>query len=54
MVYVASSGRPMHELLAQSASLREDLYDEEFVGIKRQAVSLEALAETARQLHADI
>ncbi len=54
MVYVASSGRPMHELLAQSASLREDLYDEEFVGMTREAVSLQALAETARQLHADI
>ena len=32
----------------------EDLYDEEFAGMTREAVSLGALAETARQLHADI
>ena len=44
----------MHELLARSASLGEDLYDEEFVGMTREAVSLEALAETGRHLHADI
>ena len=30
MVYVASSGRPIHEILAPMTFLREDLYDEEF------------------------
>ena len=54
MVYVASSGRPMHELLAPAAPLREELYGDEFVGMTRQAVSWDALLETRRHLHADI
>lgn len=54
MVYVASSARPIHELLAPRTPLREDLYEGEFVGMTREAVSLDALAETARTLHADI
>ena len=54
MVYVASSGRPMHELLAPATPLRTDLYDQEFVGMTREPISLEALADTARTLHADI
>ena len=54
MVYVASSGRAMHELLAPATPLRRDLYDHEFVGMTREAVSLTALADTARTLHADI
>ena len=54
MVYVASSGRPMHELLAPAAPLREELYGEEFVGMTRQPVSWDALIETRRHLHADI
>ena len=54
MVYVASSGRPMHELLAPTAPLNEELYGEEFVGMTRQPVSWNALIETRRRLHADI
>ena len=54
MVYVASSRRPMHELLAPAAPLREELYGEEFVGMTRQPVSWNALIETHRHLHADI
>ena len=54
MVYVASSGRPMHELLAPATPVREDLYDEEFVGMTRDPVSREALADAGRRLHADI
>ena len=54
MVYVASSGRPMHELLAPPTPLTGDLYDEEFIGMTREAVSLDALADTAQTLHADI
>ena len=54
MVYVASSGRPMHELLAPPTPFRRDLYDEEFVGMTREAVSLDALADAARTFHADI
>lgn len=54
MVYVASSGRPMHELLAPATPFNEGLYDEEFVGMTREAVSREALADIGRRLHADI
>ena len=54
MVYLASSARPIHELLAPRTPLRGDLYDGEFVGMTREAVSLDALADTARTLHADI
>ena len=54
MVYVASSGRPMHELLAPIAPLNKALYDEEFVGMTREAVSWAALVEVRRRLLADI
>ena len=54
MVYVASSDRPMHELLAPAAPLREELYGEEFIGMTRQPVSWDALIDTRRRLHADI
>ena len=54
MVYVASSSRPMHELLAPTAPLSKRLYDEEFVGMTREAVSWAALVEVRRRLLADI
>ena len=54
MVYVASSNRPMHELLAPAALPGEDLYYEEFVGMTREAVSRDDLADTRGRLHADI
>ena len=54
MVYVASSGRPMHELLAPARPYREELYDSEFSGMTREAVCRNALADTGRRLHADI
>ena len=54
MVYVASSGRPMHELLAPARPYREELYDDEFSGMTRESVSRSALAETGLRLHADI
>lgn len=54
MVYVASSGRPMHELLAPARPYREDLYDGEFTGMTREAVSRDELADAGRRLHADI
>jgi len=54
MVYVASSGRPMHELLAPTAPLDETLYDDEFVGMTREMVTKEELADTRERLHADI
>ena len=54
MVYVASSGRPMHELLAPARPYSEDLYDGEFSGMTREAVSRDALADAGRHLHGDI
>ena len=54
LVYVASSGRPMHELLTPPARFREDLYDDEFVGMTREAVTQEALVATQARLYADI
>lgn len=54
MVYVASSGRPMHELLAPTAPLDEALYNDEFVGMTREIVTKEKLADTRERLHADI
>ena len=54
MVYVASSGRPMHELLAPTRPYREDLYDSEFSGMTRETISKNSLADTGRRLHVDI
>lgn len=54
MVYVASSSRPMHELLAPATAQGDELYDEEFAGMTRDSVSKESLAETRIRLHEDI
>ena len=54
MVYVASSSRPMHELLVPIAHFKEELYDDEFVGMTRETVTKDALIETQERLHADI
>lgn len=47
LVYVCSSGRPPHELLAPPAIPIEELYTEEFVGMTREEIALSDL-ETAR------
>lgn len=54
MVYVASSGRPMHELLAPTEPPATEAYHAEFAGMTRVPVSMEALDETRRRLHADV
>lgn len=54
MVYVASSGRPMHELLGSTADIDDHLYETQFVGMTREAVSIETLVETQKTLYADI
>ena len=54
MVYVASSSRPMHELLAPAAPLSAEVYRMEFIGMTRDRVSMEELNATRRELHADI
>jgi predicted nucleotidyltransferase component of viral defense system len=54
MVYVASSGRPMHELLAPAAAPRDEFFDEELAGMTRERITREALAETRARLLADV
>ena len=54
MVYVAGSKRPMHELLAPATPFDEALYNDEFVGMTREAVTKEELLETGNRLHTDI
>ena len=54
MVYVASSARPMHELLAPAMPQRDEMYDKEFAGMTRDSVNTKSLEETRIRLHADI
>lgn len=54
MVYVASSGRPMHELLGSTTGIDEHHYKTQFVGMTRDAAPMEALVATQERLHADI
>jgi hypothetical protein len=54
MVYVASSGRPMHELLAPATPPPDGLFGAEFEGMTRDSVSKDELDETRVRLHADI
>lgn len=54
MVYVASSNRPMHELLSPNMRLSEELYSNEFIGMTREVVPMGALIEVQQRLHTDI
>ena len=54
MVYVASSNRPMHELLAPAEPQHAEASRVEFTGMTRDSVSMEELDETRRRLHEDI
>lgn len=54
LVYVAGSGRPMHELLAPTKAPLGAMYTEEFVGMTRDAVSLEELEAARVRLLDDI
>lgn len=54
MVFVASSPRPMHELLAPPASDLDSLYDAEFAGMTRDHVGKEQLRAAEQRLHADV
>ncbi|PVE24001.1 hypothetical protein DC522_12930 [Microvirga sp. KLBC 81] len=54
LVYVACSGRPMHELLGTDRPSQADLYTQEFVGMTREPVSLEELEAARERLVGDI
>lgn len=54
LVYVASSRRPIHELLEPGEIFINKLYDMEFSGMTRERVPENALIETRKKLHSDI
>lgn len=54
LVYVASSSRPMHQLLAPNSVPLDSLYSDEFVGLTRETVSLAELEATRIRLFEDI
>ena len=54
LVYLASSNRPIHEILAPATFYRDDLFSEEFVGMVREPTSPEVLSEVGQCLHTDI
>jgi len=54
MIYVASSGRPLQELLAPTASFDAALYSDEFVGMTRQPITKDELIAARARLHADV
>ena len=53
MVYVTSSNRPMYELLAPNMRLNEELYNNQFIGMTREAVTMDALIEVQERLYTD-
>lgn len=54
LVYIASSPRPVHELLSPNLSDLDQLYAREFEGMTRMAIALVELIETRAHLIADI
>ncbi len=54
MVYLASSSRPIHELLSPTKPVQEDCYDSRFKGIDNRKTPLSTLIDTGYQLHEDI
>jgi len=54
MVYVASSPRPMHELLAPTIAVQEDSDDLRFKGMDAWKTPLSKLIDTGYRLHEDI
>ena len=54
MVYLASSARPMHELLAPQRPLDKQLFEQEFVGMTTEPVRFSELVDVRARLHADI
>nr|WP_022696345.1 nucleotidyl transferase AbiEii/AbiGii toxin family protein [Euryhalocaulis caribicus] len=54
MVYVASSNRPMHELLSPNLVPLDQRFTDEFEGMTREPVSQAELEEVRHRLHGDI
>ena len=54
MAYIASSRRPIHELLDPGDVNIDELFDMEFEGMTREPVVRDSLIETRKHLHTDI
>lgn len=54
MVYVAGSGRPVHEILAPAEPRNEARYHDEFAGMTQEPVTMEELRTVRDKLHTDI
>jgi hypothetical protein len=54
LVYAASSGRPLHELLKPTRKPLEEQYKREFEGMTRAAVALRELVDVRERLVADL
>jgi hypothetical protein len=54
MVYVASSNRPAHEILAPNLIDLGPAYEREFVGMTNEPIDLDVLLETREKLIADV
>lgn len=54
LIYVASSGRPPHELVRPSLAVLEEAFVKEFEGMTTQPVSLDELKAAREQMTADL
>ncbi|MBO9101180.1 MULTISPECIES: nucleotidyl transferase AbiEii/AbiGii toxin family protein [unclassified Rhizobium] len=54
LIYVASSGRPPHELVRPSLAMLEEAFVKEFEGMTTQPVSLDELKTAREQMTADL
>ena len=54
LAYIASSRRPIHELLTPGDAIIDKLYDMEFDGMTREPVARDSLIEVRKHLHTDI
>jgi len=54
LVYVASSRRPIHELLSPTKQIQKEWYEMRFKGMDLRNTSLDALNSTWNRLHEDI
>ncbi len=54
LIYVASSGRPPHELVRPSLAVLEEAFVKEFEGMTTQPVSLDELKTAREQMTADL
>lgn len=54
LIYVASSGRPPHELVRPSLAVLEEAFVKEFEGMTTQPISLDELKAAREQMTADL